>query len=76
MILLYTSRACYNLVVVALSPQDRPSPFNYGWYSVSDQVLFSNQSETARKVAKITDGILFQECETSAFAGRIMFLRL
>ncbi|XP_008299679.1 integral membrane protein GPR137C [Stegastes partitus] len=36
-ILLYTSRACYNLVVVALSPQDRPSPFNYGWYSVSDQ---------------------------------------
>ncbi|XP_053170279.1 integral membrane protein GPR137C [Scomber japonicus] len=36
-ILLYTSRACYNLVVVALSPQDRSSPFNYGWYSVSDQ---------------------------------------
>uniref|UniRef100_A0A1A8G825 G protein-coupled receptor 137c n=2 Tax=Nothobranchius korthausae TaxID=1143690 RepID=A0A1A8G825_9TELE len=36
-ILLYTSRACYNLVVVALSPQDRPSPFNYGWYSISDQ---------------------------------------
>ncbi|XP_043966047.1 integral membrane protein GPR137C isoform X2 [Gambusia affinis] len=36
-ILLYTSRACYNLVVVALSPQDRPSPFSYGWYSVSDQ---------------------------------------
>ncbi|KAM4559778.1 integral membrane protein GPR137C [Odontesthes bonariensis] len=36
-ILLYTSRACYNLVVVAMSPQDRPSPFNYGWYSVSDQ---------------------------------------
>lgn len=37
-ILLYVSRACYNLVVVALSPQDRPTPFNYGWYSVSDQV--------------------------------------
>uniref|UniRef100_A0A8C2WKT1 G protein-coupled receptor 137c n=1 Tax=Cyclopterus lumpus TaxID=8103 RepID=A0A8C2WKT1_CYCLU len=36
-ILLYTSRACYNLVAVALLPQDRPSPFNYGWYSVSDQ---------------------------------------
>uniref|UniRef100_A0A3Q3FG99 G protein-coupled receptor 137c n=1 Tax=Labrus bergylta TaxID=56723 RepID=A0A3Q3FG99_9LABR len=36
-ILLYTSRACYNLVVVAMSPQDRPSTFNYGWYSVSDQ---------------------------------------
>lgn len=38
-VLLYVSRACYNLVVVALSPQDRPTPFNYGWYSVSDQVL-------------------------------------
>ncbi len=38
-ILLYTSRACYNLVVVALSPEDRPSPFNYGWYNVSDQVF-------------------------------------
>ncbi|KAM4602269.1 integral membrane protein GPR137C [Polymixia lowei] len=36
-ILLFTSRACYNLVVVALSPEDRPSPFNYGWYNVSDE---------------------------------------
>ncbi|XP_035005873.1 integral membrane protein GPR137C [Hippoglossus stenolepis] len=36
-ILLFTSRACYNLVVVVLSPQDRPSPFNCGWYSGSDQ---------------------------------------
>ncbi|MBN3276754.1 G137B protein, partial [Polyodon spathula] len=36
-ILLYTSRACYNLVVVALSPEDRPSSFNYGWYNISDQ---------------------------------------
>ncbi|XP_062302771.1 integral membrane protein GPR137C isoform X2 [Osmerus eperlanus] len=36
-ILLYTSRACYNLVVVALAPEDRPSPFNYGWYNISDQ---------------------------------------
>uniref|UniRef100_A0A4W5P5J9 G protein-coupled receptor 137C n=1 Tax=Hucho hucho TaxID=62062 RepID=A0A4W5P5J9_9TELE len=36
-ILLYMSRACYNLVVVALSPEDRPSPFNYSWYNISDQ---------------------------------------
>ncbi|XP_014065500.1 G protein-coupled receptor 137Ba isoform X3 [Salmo salar] len=36
-ILLYMSRACYNLVVVALSPEDRPSPFNYSWSNVSDQ---------------------------------------
>ncbi|XP_028321796.1 integral membrane protein GPR137C [Gouania willdenowi] len=37
LILLYTSRACYNLVVVTLSPQDRPTAFNYSWYSASDQ---------------------------------------
>uniref|UniRef100_A0A4W5RLJ7 G protein-coupled receptor 137c n=1 Tax=Hucho hucho TaxID=62062 RepID=A0A4W5RLJ7_9TELE len=36
-ILLYTSRAGYNLVVVALSPENRPSAFNYSWYNVSDQ---------------------------------------
>uniref|UniRef100_A0AAV2LDL6 G protein-coupled receptor 137c n=1 Tax=Knipowitschia caucasica TaxID=637954 RepID=A0AAV2LDL6_KNICA len=36
-IFLYVSRACYNMVVVSLSPQDKPNPFNYGWYSVSDQ---------------------------------------
>ncbi|XP_068612656.1 integral membrane protein GPR137C [Brachionichthys hirsutus] len=36
-ILLYTSRACYHLVALALSPRGRPSPFNYDWYSVSDQ---------------------------------------
>lgn len=36
-IFLYTSRACYNLVVVALSPEDEPSPFNYVWYNASDQ---------------------------------------
>lgn len=38
-ILLYTSRACYNLVAVVLSPEGRLSPFNYGWYNVSDQVI-------------------------------------
>ncbi|KAI2654212.1 Integral membrane protein GPR137C [Labeo rohita] len=50
-ILLYTSRACYNLVVVALSPEDRPSPFNYGWYNVSDQFGFT--SETGRQEAEV-----------------------
>ncbi|KAL2098498.1 hypothetical protein ACEWY4_004978 [Coilia grayii] len=46
-ILLYTSRACYNLVVVALSPDDRPSPFNYGWYNVSDQADVDKVSDEA-----------------------------
>ena len=36
-ILLYTSRACYNLVVLALSSNTINS-FDYDWYNVSDQV--------------------------------------
>ncbi|XP_076834007.1 integral membrane protein GPR137C isoform X3 [Brachyhypopomus gauderio] len=36
-VLLYTSRACYNLVVVAVSPSDQTTPFSYGWYSFADQ---------------------------------------
>lgn len=36
-ILLYTSRACYNLVVLALSNKSINS-FDYDWYNVSDQV--------------------------------------
>uniref|UniRef100_A0A4W4FQW0 G protein-coupled receptor 137c n=1 Tax=Electrophorus electricus TaxID=8005 RepID=A0A4W4FQW0_ELEEL len=38
-ILLYTSRACYNLVVAAVSPSDQTTPFSYGWYSFSDQQI-------------------------------------
>ncbi|XP_044292205.1 integral membrane protein GPR137C [Varanus komodoensis] len=37
-ILLYSSRAFYNLVAVAISPDRVPSPFNYGWDNLSDQV--------------------------------------
>lgn len=36
-ILLYSSRACYNLVVLALSNKNINS-FDYDWYNVSDQV--------------------------------------
>ncbi|MEE6475263.1 hypothetical protein FKM82_010674 [Ascaphus truei] len=36
-ILLYTSRACYNLVVLSLSDNSRYSSFDYDWYNVSDQ---------------------------------------
>ncbi|KAJ3609853.1 hypothetical protein NHX12_021947 [Muraenolepis orangiensis] len=35
-ILLYTSRACYNLVVLALS-NNTINSFDYDWYNVSDQ---------------------------------------
>ncbi|XP_030627783.1 G protein-coupled receptor 137Ba [Chanos chanos] len=36
-ILLYTSRACYNLVVLALTSVKSINSFDYDWYNVSDQ---------------------------------------
>ncbi|XP_011478789.1 integral membrane protein GPR137-like [Oryzias latipes] len=36
-ILLYTSRACYNLTVLILSQNHRVESFNFNWYNVSDQ---------------------------------------
>ncbi|XP_034955999.2 integral membrane protein GPR137C [Zootoca vivipara] len=37
-VLLFSSRAFYNLVAVAISPDHVPSPFNYGWDNLSDKV--------------------------------------
>ncbi|XP_075806451.1 integral membrane protein GPR137C isoform X1 [Microtus pennsylvanicus] len=36
-VLLYSSRACYNLVVIAISQDTLESPFNYGWDNLSDK---------------------------------------
>ncbi|XP_078069901.1 G protein-coupled receptor 137Ba [Mustelus asterias] len=36
-ILLYTSRACYNLVAIALTSYNHINTFDYDWYNVSDQ---------------------------------------
>ncbi|XP_030053934.1 integral membrane protein GPR137B isoform X1 [Microcaecilia unicolor] len=36
-ILLYTSRACYNLVILSLSGETHVHSFDYDWYNVSDQ---------------------------------------
>lgn len=35
---LYASRACYNLVVLALADVEHVDSFDYDWYNVSDQV--------------------------------------
>ncbi|XP_065491813.1 integral membrane protein GPR137C isoform X1 [Caloenas nicobarica] len=43
--LLYSSRACYNLVAVAISPDNVPGPFNYGWDNLSDKVHMEVSSE-------------------------------
>lgn len=37
-VLLYASRACYNLVVLALADIKNINSFDYDWYNVSDQV--------------------------------------
>ncbi|KAG7486978.1 hypothetical protein JOB18_043559 [Solea senegalensis] len=36
-VLLYASRACYNLVVLALANIETVNSFDYDWYNVSDQ---------------------------------------
>lgn len=39
-VFLYASRACYNLVVLALTNIETINSFDYDWYNVSDQVGF------------------------------------
>ncbi|CAL8329333.1 unnamed protein product [Merluccius merluccius] len=36
-VLLYASRACYNLLVLALADIEKMDSFDYDWYNVSDQ---------------------------------------
>nr|XP_008542710.1 PREDICTED: integral membrane protein GPR137C [Equus przewalskii] len=43
-ILLYSSRACYNLVVVTVSQDTLESPFNYGWDNLSDKAQIEDIS--------------------------------
>ncbi|XP_034036948.1 integral membrane protein GPR137 [Thalassophryne amazonica] len=42
-ILLFTSRACYNLAVLVLSQSQRVESFNFSWYNVSDQADLRNE---------------------------------
>lgn len=52
MILLYTSRACYNLVVLALANKSINS-FDYDWYNVSDQVSPGPEPGPVKTTSKI-----------------------
>lgn len=38
-VLLYSSRAFYNLIAIAVSPDHVPSPLSYGWDNLSEKVL-------------------------------------
>ncbi|KAK2493346.1 hypothetical protein MC885_019081 [Smutsia gigantea] len=42
-ILLYTSRACYNLFILSFSQRENVHSFDYDWYNVSDQADLKNQ---------------------------------
>ncbi|XP_021120333.1 integral membrane protein GPR137 isoform X1 [Heterocephalus glaber] len=42
MVLLYASRACYNLAALALAPRSQLDAFDYDWYNVSDQADLVN----------------------------------
>lgn len=42
-ILLYTSRACYNLFILTFSQSKNVHSFDYDWYNVSDQADLKNQ---------------------------------
>uniref|UniRef100_A0A2D4H0J2 G-protein coupled receptors family 1 profile domain-containing protein n=1 Tax=Micrurus corallinus TaxID=54390 RepID=A0A2D4H0J2_MICCO len=42
-ILLYTSRACYNLVILSFSQNKAMNSFDYDWYNVSDQASTMQQ---------------------------------
>ncbi|XP_073097361.1 integral membrane protein GPR137B isoform X2 [Manis javanica] len=42
-ILLYTSRACYNLFILSFSQSKNVHSFDYDWYNVSDQADLKNQ---------------------------------
>ncbi|XP_072485808.1 integral membrane protein GPR137C [Notamacropus eugenii] len=44
-ILLYSSRACYNLVVITLSQETIENPFNFGWDNLSEKNHVEDISE-------------------------------
>jgi len=44
-ILLFASRACYNLTVLILSQSRRVESFDFDWYNVSDQVNVESKAQ-------------------------------
>ncbi|XP_074140894.1 integral membrane protein GPR137C [Sminthopsis crassicaudata] len=55
-ILLYSSRACYNLVMITLSQDSIESPFNYGWANLSDK---NDEEDISKKENAVFGTILF-----------------
>lgn len=61
-ILLYTSRACYNLFILSFSQSKNVHSFDYDWYNVSDQV--SGRWSLALAACRVAE-----RCQLLAFAA-------
>ena len=61
-ILLYTSRACYNLFILSFSQSKNVHSFDYDWYNVSDQV-------SGRSILASAAGRVAESCQLPAFAA-------
>lgn len=53
-ILLFSSRACYNLAVLFLSQNHKVEAFDYDWYNISDQVCHVYTSLSTNKCVFVT----------------------
>lgn len=67
-ILLFTSRACYNLTVLFLSQSHRVESFNYDWYNVSDQVTVVTRCQNYCKLASDWGHSYTKEVTSCVFA--------
>jgi hypothetical protein len=54
-VLLYASRACYNLVVLALTDIESINSFDYDWYNVSDQVRMTRYPRHRMREKRATE---------------------
>ncbi|KAE8586607.1 hypothetical protein XENTR_v10021713 [Xenopus tropicalis] len=69
--LLYILRACYNLVVISISPENKPSPFSYGWNGVSDHAV----TEDVIGLEYLLFGIIILLCELLPMGLMVYFFR-
>ncbi|KAG8449219.1 hypothetical protein GDO86_016040 [Hymenochirus boettgeri] len=69
--LLYILRACYNLVVISISPENKPSPFSYGWNGAYDHSI----TEEILGLEYLLFGIILLFCELLPMGLMVYFFR-
>ncbi|XP_073434022.1 integral membrane protein GPR137C [Dendrobates tinctorius] len=68
---LYILRALYNLVVVSIQPESKPSPFSYGWSGVSDHAV----TDDTNSLEYLIFGLILLFCEFLPMALITCFFR-